>query len=43
VLPRPFHNDPADQILVATAREENAVIVTKDERIHAYKHVRSLW
>lgn len=43
VLPRPFHNDPADQILVATAREENAVILTKDERIHAYKHVRSLW
>jgi len=24
VLPQPFHNDPADQIIVATAREENA-------------------
>jgi PIN domain nuclease of toxin-antitoxin system len=24
VLPRPFHDDPADQIIVATARKENA-------------------
>ena len=43
VLPQHFHNDPADQIIVATAREENATILTKDERIHAYKDVRSLW
>lgn len=42
-LPRPFHGDPADQIIVATAREENATIVTKDKGIRAYKHVRSLW
>ena len=43
VLPRPFHNDPADQIIVATAREENATILTKDQRILNYPHVRSLW
>jgi PIN domain nuclease of toxin-antitoxin system len=43
VLPPPFHNDPADQIIVATAREENATIVTKDERILSYKNVKSLW
>lgn len=43
VLPQPFHNDPADQIIVATAREENATILTKDERILTYEHVRSLW
>ena len=43
VLPKPFHNDPADQIIVASAREENAAILTKDERILIYKHVRSLW
>jgi len=43
MLPQPFHNDPADQIIVATAREENATILTKDERILAYKNVRSLW
>jgi PIN domain nuclease of toxin-antitoxin system len=43
VLPQPFHNDPADQIIVATAREENATILTKDERILSYKNVRSIW
>jgi PIN domain nuclease of toxin-antitoxin system len=43
VLPQPFHNDPADQIIVATAREENATILTKDERILTYSSVRSLW
>ncbi len=42
-LPQPFHNDPADQIIVASAREENATILTKDENIRAYKHVRCLW
>ena len=42
-LPQPFHSDPADQIIVATAREENAMILTTDERILAYKYVRSLW
>ena len=43
VLPQPFHNDPADQIIVATALEENATILTKDEKILAYENVRSLW
>lgn len=43
VLPPPFHNDPADQIIVATAREENATILTKDEKILAYEKVSSLW
>ena len=43
VLPQPFSNDPADQIITATAREESATILTKDERILHYEHVRSLW
>lgn len=42
-LPKPFHDDPADQIIVATAREENATILTKDKRILSYQHVQSLW
>lgn len=42
-LPRPFHGDPADQIIVATAREENATMLTKDHLIRQYKHVRTLW
>ena len=43
VLPPPFHDDPADQIIVATAREENATILTKDQLIRAYPHVRTAW
>ncbi len=42
-LPQPFHDDPADQIIVATAREENATILTKDQLIRGYPHVRSIW
>ncbi len=42
-LPPPFHDDPADQIIVATARAEDAVILSKDKRILSYPHVRSLW
>jgi PIN domain nuclease of toxin-antitoxin system len=42
-LPQPFHGDPADQIIVATARDRRAAIITRDERIRAYPHVRSAW
>ncbi len=43
VLPSPFHDDPADSILLATAREEKASILTKDERIHTFSKVRPYW
>jgi PIN domain nuclease of toxin-antitoxin system len=42
-LPQPFHGDPADQIIVATARDAEAAIVTKDDRIRRYAHVRTVW
>jgi PIN domain nuclease of toxin-antitoxin system len=42
-LPPPFHGDPADQMIVATARDRDAVIVTRDGGIRAYPHVRSAW
>ena len=42
-LPPPFDGDPADQLIVATARDRDAEIVTRDEKIRAYPHVRSLW
>ena len=42
-LPPPFHDDPGDQIIVATAREEDATILTADQRIRGYLHVKSLW
>jgi PIN domain nuclease of toxin-antitoxin system len=44
-LPGKFHADPADRILVATARAYDMPLVTKDQRILAYakhKHVRVL-
>jgi PIN domain nuclease of toxin-antitoxin system len=43
ILPQPFHDDPADQIVVATARDENAAVLTSDHRIRAYRHCRSVW
>lgn len=39
-LPGTFHRDPADQIIVATARVVDAPLVTLDARILAYPHVR---
>ena len=34
-LPATFHRDPADRILVATARVHGATLLTADERIRA--------
>ena len=39
-LPAPFHRDPADQLIVATARHYDCPLVTLDQRIRAYPHVR---
>ena len=35
-LPGPIHRDPADRMLIATARRLGATLVTCDERILAY-------
>ena len=40
-LPDRFHRDPADRILVATARSYQAILLTADERILVYSHVRT--
>jgi len=42
-LPQPFHGDPADQLIVATARARDFLVLTKDESIRRYQHVRSAW
>jgi PIN domain nuclease of toxin-antitoxin system len=42
-LPGDFHKDPADRIIVATARKFGAAIVTADEKILSYPHVRTIW
>ena len=41
-LPGDFHRDPADRILVATAREHGLTLVTADERILNYGPVKTL-
>lgn len=42
-LPGPFHGDPADQIIVATARRRGVPLVTADTRIREYGHVKTVW
>ena len=39
-LPAPIHRDPADQIIVATARVYGCPLVSMDQRIRNYPHVR---
>jgi PIN domain nuclease of toxin-antitoxin system len=39
-LPGSFHRDPADQLIVATARVYDVILFTLDARIRAYPHVR---
>lgn len=41
-LPEAFHRDPADQIIVATARIYDCPLITVDERIVNYPHVKTL-
>jgi len=42
-LPGKFHNDPADQMIVATARVFDLTIITCDKNILGYPYVRSFW
>jgi PIN domain nuclease of toxin-antitoxin system len=42
-LPGEIHRDPADRIIVATARHYNASLVTGDGQLRAYPHVRTIW
>jgi PIN domain nuclease of toxin-antitoxin system len=41
-LPDPFHEDPADRIIVATARRAGIILVTSDSKILQYPHVQTL-
>lgn len=41
-LPQPFHRDPADQLIVATARIQNVPLLTLDKKIIDYPHVKIL-
>lgn len=41
-LPGSFHRDPADQLIVATARAYGCPLLTADEKILRYPHVKLL-
>ena len=41
-LPGSFHRDPADQLIVATARVHGCPLVSMDQHILAYPHVMTI-
>jgi PIN domain nuclease of toxin-antitoxin system len=41
-LPGEFHRDPADQIIVATARVHGCSLVTSDKKVIAYPFVQTI-
>ena len=41
-LPGEFHRDPADQLIVATAKNYGCALVTSDERIVGYRHIETV-
>ncbi|MGD0538123.1 MAG: type II toxin-antitoxin system VapC family toxin [Verrucomicrobiota bacterium] len=41
-LPPPVHRDPADRVLIATARLERLTLVTTDGKLRGYPHVPTL-
>ncbi len=43
MLPEPLLEDPADRILVATARLRRVPLVTRDAKLQAYPHVETVW
>ncbi|MHB8976982.1 MAG: type II toxin-antitoxin system VapC family toxin [Trichloromonadaceae bacterium] len=42
-LPDFPHADPADRIIAATALSLGAVLVTKDDKLQSYPHVKTIW
>jgi PIN domain nuclease of toxin-antitoxin system len=42
-LPGTFHADPADRILTATARKDDRLLLTTDQKILDYPHVTAAW
>ena len=42
-LPDFLHADPADRIIAATALSLGAALVTKDDKLQRYQHVKTIW
>jgi len=43
MLPGEFHKDPADRMIVATARKLAVPLVTADQKMINYEHVKTVW
>lgn|SRR3989344_8606229 len=43
ILPNLIHQDPADRMIIATARENGATLITSDKKILLYRNVKSVW
>jgi len=41
-LPSPFHSDPADRIITATARKKSLKLITGDKKLIEYPFVETL-
>jgi len=42
-LPGTFHADPVDRMITALARSVGAPLITADQRIQDYPHVKTIW
>lgn len=42
-LPEPIHQDPADRMIIATAKELDCPLVTADARIRDYGFIETIW
>ena len=43
LLPGEFHKDLVDRMIVATARKFSIPVVTADEKLIQYAHVKTIW
>jgi PIN domain nuclease of toxin-antitoxin system len=42
-LPGDFHGDPADRIIAATCLAHHAPMITKDQQIHEWGQIQTIW
>ena len=42
-LPGPLHTDPADPMIITTALVLGGTLITKDEKLLHYPHVKTFW
>jgi PIN domain nuclease of toxin-antitoxin system len=43
LLPGELHEDPADRVIIATSLTLGAPLISKDQKIRDYPHVKTIW